>query len=147
MCMIATMSESAVDNAAQLDPSEDSAGLVAAAYERQTAQLHAARGALAETVHTLLTELEQRRQESSRLADDNATLSEHAKGLSEYAQGLSEELARLREEVRGLRERNEALEAELRIMSDLVTVFRNMKILRWTVWPRRMVYRLRMRGG
>ena len=46
-----------------------------------------------------------------------------------------------------LRVENRRLEAELREAYALVGALRNMKVVRWTVWPRTLVYRMRARRG
>lgn len=97
------------------DPSADDA--LPRAYQERTAQLHDARTALAEAVSTLRAELVRRTEER-----DAATAENHA---------LREQLSRL----------ETALAAEQRDVRTL----RQMKVVRWTAWPRRIVYRLRSR--
>jgi hypothetical protein len=99
---------------------------LAGAYEQRTKQLYDARAALAEAVSALTVELGQRREESTALRDerDRALL-----------------------DSRALREHAAALEGELRTARELAAALRNMKVVRWTTWPRRIVYRLRARRG
>lgn len=104
---------------------------LAAAHEQRTKEVYEARGALAEAVSALRLELEQRRDETTALRRDNSE-------LRPYAANLTNEIDRLREHVG-------VLEGELRSAHDLIHVLRNMKVVRWTVWPRRIVYRLRDR--
>jgi hypothetical protein len=99
---------------------------VGAAYEERTKQLHEARGALAEAVSSLTGELNHARSERDQAA----------------------------EEIRGLREHVGALDAEivkqrqaLEVLHEQLAVIRNMKVVRWTAWPRRLVYHLRARRG
>jgi peptidoglycan hydrolase CwlO-like protein len=108
------------------------------AYEQRTNQLREARGALAEAVSALTAELDRRRAETAALRDerDRAQLEQRAE--RERAEALAGEL-----EARSLRE--SALEAELRESREQVAVLRHMKVVRFTVWPRRIVYRLRTR--
>jgi chromosome segregation ATPase len=111
---------------------------LAAAYEQRSAQLYEARGALAETVSALRTELDVRRDEAAQLREqrDNAVREYHE--LREHAVGLTDEVHRLRGHAA-------ALEAQLQEAREAVGELRNMKVVRWTVWPRRIVYRLRRR--
>jgi tRNA (mo5U34)-methyltransferase len=44
-----------------------------------------------------------------------------------------------------LQDRVDALESELAGARELIAALRNMKVVRWTEWPRRIVYRLRAR--
>jgi predicted nuclease with TOPRIM domain len=104
---------------------------LAVAYEQRTKEVHEARGALGEAVWALRLELGQRREEATALRRDNSE-------LHQYAGNLTTEIDRLRERVG-------VLEGELRSAHDLIDVLRNMKVVRWTAWPRRIVYRLRDR--
>lgn len=97
------------------EPSQDA---LASAYEHRTFQLHEARAALGEAVHTLRLELSERHREIAALRERNASLDADVERL----RGQLAELERQLGEVR------------------------NMKLVRWTVWPRRMVYRLRDRA-
>jgi chromosome segregation ATPase len=144
------------------------------AYEQRTLQVHEARSALAEAVHTLRLELEDRhreaaalqqevaalRQEAARLRQDNRLAHEkaetlhkesHALGaevnwLREQRASITEEKHRLTAENQALIERSAELERQLGEAREQVATLQNMKVVRWTVWPRRMVYRLRERG-
>jgi hypothetical protein len=104
---------------------------LAAAYEERTIQLHEARGALADAVASIRLELDERRDESGGLREDNRLLRED--------NGL------LREDNRALREHAARLEVELAETDELLATVRSMKVVRWTAWPRRVVYRLRGR--
>jgi predicted RNase H-like nuclease (RuvC/YqgF family) len=121
-------------------PSSATADLLAEAYEERTKHLHDARAALAEAVSALRTELGHRRQEIAALgaARDQAASDHRAE------RARSEALDR---EAQELRTRIAALEAELRDARELVTALRNLKVVRWTAWPRRLVYRWRARRG
>ena len=46
-----------------------------------------------------------------------------------------------------LRDRVRALESELAAARKLIAALQSMKVVRWTEWPRRIVYRLRARRG
>jgi tRNA (mo5U34)-methyltransferase len=48
-------------------------------------------------------------------------------------------------EVIELRRRLAAIESQLSAARELIAVLQNMKVVRWTAWPRRLVYRLRAR--
>jgi ABC-type transporter Mla subunit MlaD len=87
------------------------------AYEERNQQLYDARGALAEAVAELTTELHHRRGEVAQLTAQLEAVSRNAAKL----------------------------ENALRESSELITVLRNMKVVRWTAWPRRLVYRLQSR--
>jgi len=99
------------------------------AYERRTTQLYEARGALAEAVATLRTELKRRDEEVQARRAELA-------GLQERARNLETELDHLRARH----------EAELRAAHEAISALRGMKVVRWTAWPRSIVYRLRERG-
>lgn len=94
------------------------------AYDERTVQLHDARGALAEAVAALTVELARRREESASLLDERD---------------------RAVRENRALRERAGELEAALKAAQTRATVLAEMKVVRYTAWPRRLVYRLRAR--
>jgi chromosome segregation ATPase len=143
------------------------------AYEQRTKQLCDARAALAEAVAALTVELGQRREESAGLREELARLREESARLREESARLREELARLREElartgderdrvllenealrgsakalsagVQEAREHAAAVEAELGVTRERVAALRNMKVVRWTAGPRRIVHRLRDR--
>jgi tRNA (mo5U34)-methyltransferase len=100
--------------------------LTSGAYEQRTRQLHEARGALAEAVSALTTELNQRREERNQALREN-------RALREQADALNTEIQNLRQHWHAAHEENVA--------------FRNMKVVRWTASPRRFVYRLRARRG
>jgi chromosome segregation ATPase len=116
------------------------ADLLAGAYEQRTTHLHDARTALAEAVSALRTELAQRREEVASLGAerDQARLDHRAE------HERSEALDRERHE---LRRRVAALEAELADTRERLTAVRNLKVVRWSAWPRRAVYRWRDRRG
>ena len=112
-------------------PSNEDEELVplAEAYERRTTELYEARGALAEAVATLRTELKRRHEEAHALRTELAGL--HERAHTEINQ-LRGEMARREEELRRAQEAIRALQ--------------RMKVVRWTAWPRSLVYRLRERG-
>jgi chromosome segregation ATPase len=118
---------------------------LAAAYEQRTKEVHEARGALGEAVWALRLELEQRREEATALRRDNSELRQYAESLTTDHRKLHEHAQNLTNEIDRLRERVGVLEGELRSAHDLIDVLRNMKVVRWTAWPRRIVYRLRDR--
>lgn len=111
-----------------LETSDESLG---AAYEQRTIQLHEARSALADAVAAIRLELDDRRNESAGLREDNRS--------------LREDNRLLRQDAEALRERAIGLEAELQATDELLATVRNMKVVRWTAWPRQIVYRLRDR--
>jgi septal ring factor EnvC (AmiA/AmiB activator) len=88
---------------------------LAAAYDEQGKLLYEARSGLAEAVRALTEELNEQRQETSRLRD---------------------QVARLQAD-------NRALDGELRHTHALIEELRNSKLMRWTALPRRAVYRAR----
>ena len=92
---------------------------LARAYQQRTAQLHEARTALADVVSTIKTELARRTEELDRMAADN----------------------------RALREQVASLQHELELARADVRALQQMKVVRWTAWPRGVVYRLRARRG
>jgi hypothetical protein len=109
-------------------PEEDNAALsddlLARAYRQRTKQLHETRSALAEAVSALAEEREARRDEAGALRAEN--------------QALCDQIGALAADSRQLRESTTALEDDVRSVRDL-------KVVRWTAWPRRLVYRLRAR--
>lgn len=108
----------------QPDKPNDSSAALRRAYDERTIQLHDARGALAEAVAALTVELARRREESAALLDERE---------------------RAFRENRALRERAGELEAALEAARTRATVLAEMKVVRYTAWPRRLVYRLRAR--
>jgi chromosome segregation ATPase len=113
------------DPQATLEQQPDSAVLLTTAYEEQSKQLYDARASLAATVWALTSELSSLRRDLDQATADN--------------RGLRDQERALRDHVQRLVERIEALERQ-------VVVIRGMKVVRWTAWPRRIVYRLRSRG-
>jgi septal ring factor EnvC (AmiA/AmiB activator) len=88
-----------------------------AAYTARTNQLYEARGALAEAVAELTKELQHRRAEAAE--------------LNKQLEARSKQVARL--------------ERDLQATSREIEALRNMKVVRWTAWPRAAVYRWRAR--
>ncbi len=113
------------DLQAASEPDPGPASGLAIAYEERTTQLYDARAALSGAVSALTAELVNVRQDLDRAAVEN--------------RGLRDQERALREHIEVLVGRIEALEQEL-------TVIRNMKVMRWTAWPRQFVYKLRARG-
>jgi uncharacterized coiled-coil DUF342 family protein len=109
------------------------------AYENRTRQLHEARGALAEAVAALTTELGRRRTEMDVLAAEASAVRD------ERDRAVTDNQA-LRAEVEAQRSRIADLEAGLEQVRDQLAAVQNMKVVRWTGPPRRLVYRLRARG-
>lgn len=93
-----------------------------AAYEARTAQVYEARSSLGAAVHSIISEL-------GRLHADLAA-----------AQSENRELRAMAAELRAV---VADLESQLDSSREVVATLRNMKVVRWTVWPRRAVYRLR----
>ncbi len=132
----------------------------AAAYLNRTSQLHEARAALGEAVHAMRLELVARREETDALRVDNESLRAENESLRERYVALDkewkelgaevkwqrDERARLIAESEQLREHVERLEHQLAEARELSMTYRNMKVVRWTAWPRRAVHRLRGRG-
>ena len=105
--------------------SKTAADSLSTAYEQRTKELYDARGALAEAVSTLTAELSFCREERERVLEEN-------RGLREHAKALRTEIVKLE---RGLADANRRTDAVL-----------NLKVVRWTSWPRAVVYRMRTRG-
>jgi predicted nuclease with TOPRIM domain len=103
---------------------ETAADQLSAAYEVRTKELYDARGALAEAVSTLTAELSHCRQERERLLEENHGLREHAKALQGEIDKLDQGLA---------------------VANQRTAAVQNLKIVRWTAWPRAIVYRMRTR--
>jgi uncharacterized coiled-coil DUF342 family protein len=123
--------------------SEDRSNVDAAdltrAYEQRSEQLYEARGALAEAVATVTTELNHCRSERDRAQVD-------ADGLRAHADALQREIAKLRRYSEQLeREARDAHAAFAALQAKLVVV-ENMKVIRWSTRPRALVRRLRGRS-
>jgi tRNA (mo5U34)-methyltransferase len=125
--------------------------LAATAAARRTAEIHEARGALAEAVSLLSAELDHHRQEQRQ--ERAQTAKERAQTAKERAQ-TAKERAQTAEEILGLRDHTAALNHEIDKLRQAYHValeqnaeLRNMKVVRWTARPRRLVYRLRARRG
>lgn len=123
---------------------------LAAAYVTRDAQLHEARAALGEAVHTMRLELVARREEADALRSDNESLRARYTALDKEWKELGaevrwqrEERARLIAETEELRERVVRVEEELAEARELNLTFRNMKAVRWSAGPRRLVARLK----
>lgn len=84
-----------------------------------------------------------------RRAYDERTVQLHeARGaLAEAVAALLDERNHAVRENRALRERAGELEAALEVARTHATVLAEMKVVRYTAWPRRLVYRLRTRRG
>lgn len=108
----------------KLDEGGQTDSPLAVAYEQRTRQLRDARAALAEAVSALTDELTQRREEVRGLRQHEVALSAEIQKALDYSSHLQEELRRT---------------------SELVATLQNMKVVRWTARPRRIVYRLRAR--
>jgi hypothetical protein len=119
---------------------EGSGNPLASAYEQRTKQLHETRSALAEAVSALTMELKQQRDEREQALVDREQAVIENRGLRKQAEALDTE-------VQNLRHRLAALEGELQAAHELTVTVRNMKVMRWTTWPRRLVDRLRARRG
>jgi predicted nuclease with TOPRIM domain len=104
--------------------SETAADPLAAAYEHRTKELYGVRGALAEAVSMLTAELSFGREERKRLLEENQGLREHTKALEAEIEKLEH----------GLAAANQRTEAVL-----------NLKVVRWTAWPRAVIHRTRTR--
>jgi predicted RNase H-like nuclease (RuvC/YqgF family) len=108
---------------------------LATAYRGRTKQLHEARSALAEAVSVLESELANRREESLALRAELDGVTADNRSLHEAAASEREQEGR----------RIAILEDELRRARAELEVLRGMKVIRWTAWPRRLVYGLRAR--
>lgn len=97
---------------------------LSAAYEQRTKELYDARGALAEAVSTLTAELNHCHQERERLLEENQGLRENAKALQ----------AKI-----------DKLDGSLAVADQRTAAVQNLKVVRWTAWPRAVVYRMRTR--
>jgi chromosome segregation ATPase len=118
-----------------------------AAYLNRTSQLHEARAALGEAVHAMRLELDARREENESLHARYSALEKEWKELGAEVKWQREERARLIAETEECREQLERLQQELSAAQELNATYRNMKVFRWTAWPRRIAHRLRGRGG
>jgi chromosome segregation ATPase len=123
---------------------------LALAYRQRTLQLHEARAALGEAVHTMRLELAARREETEALRGDNEslrgnndTLQREWKELGAEVEWQREERARLIAETERLREGVARLERELGQARELIATLQNMKAVRWSAGPRRLRRRLR----
>lgn len=121
-------------------PAPAAADLLSEAYEQRTKHLRDARTALAEAVSALRAELGHRRQEVAALGADRDQARRDHRAERERSQALDREAQELRTRIA-------ALEAELRDARERVTAVRNLKVVRWTAWPRRSLYRWRARRG
>jgi uncharacterized coiled-coil DUF342 family protein len=118
---------------------EEELAPLAEAYERRSTQLYEARAALAEAVASLRTELKRRHEEVHALRTELAALREEAAKQRDHAVRFMSENNALRGDVA-------RLEDELRRAQQVISAFQGMKVVRWTAWPRSVVYRLRERG-
>ena len=125
---------------------------LATAYRRRTLQVHEARSALGEAVHTMRLELAARREESESLRTVNEGLRSNTENLHKEWKELGaevewqrEERARLIAETEELRNRVVRMEQQLRDAGAVIDSFQRMKAVRWTAWPRRIRHRLRPR--
>ena len=123
--------------------SDDEPGPLADAYERRTTQLYEARGALAEAVVTLEAELKRRHEEAQGLRSELAGCREYADSLAADARKERGHAEQYASEIHELRQEVARLEDELRIAQRAIAGLQGMKVVRWTAWPRRLVYRLR----
>jgi hypothetical protein len=98
-------------------PHPDPPDILMVAYDQRVLQLYDARAALAEAVAALTLELSRSHEQRDQ---------------------ARAEIRRLGEQQEILRRHAAALEAEL-------ATVRGMKVVRWTKWPRTLVYRLRAR--
>jgi chromosome segregation ATPase len=112
----------------------------AAAYEERTLQLHEARAALGEAVHTLRLELAQARQE-------NVALRQQLEDLQQRHTALHDEWKALGAEVEWLRKQRTSLMAETARLEQEVHALKNMRVVRWSAWPRRILHRRGSEGG
>ena len=119
---------------------------LASAYWARTAELHDARRALAEAVSSLTVELRDRREQLAAARGEAEALRRERDRAVVDSDALRQRAEMVTAERDFLRQHTAALEAELRAAHDQTEVLRNMKVVRWTVWPRRIWYRLRPRG-
>jgi regulator of replication initiation timing len=103
-------------------PSDAQRDPLSAAYEQRTKDLYDARGALAEAVSTLTGELTHCREERERLLEEN-------RGLREHAEALQAEIGKL--------------EDGLAVANQRTAAVQNLKVVRWSAWPRAVLYRIR----
>jgi hypothetical protein len=106
------------------------------AYAERSAQLYETRVALADAVQTLTDELQARRAEAAAFRAETAAIREDQRALYEQAAAH----AAL---IEGLRDRNAELEAELDLLRARLGSLQQMRVVRWTVLPRRVLRRLR----
>jgi predicted nucleic acid-binding Zn-ribbon protein len=89
-----------------------------AAHAQRTRQVYEARGALAEAVSTLTSELVQRRHEVASLRDEQRAGREYAQSLQEEASKQSEHAAVLEAELKRMHEEAVRLTAQLRAANE-----------------------------
>ena len=98
----------------------------ASEHEKRTGQQHEARGAPTEVVSTVTAELNRRRDERDEALRQNRDLREHGEALDAEVQTLRQ---------------------ALQVAHEQAAALRNMKVVRWTAWPRRLIYSMRARRG
>jgi chromosome segregation ATPase len=106
------------------------------AYAERSAQLYETRVALADAVQTLTDELQARRAEAAAFRAETAAIRDDQRALHEQSAGY----AAL---IENLRERNAELEAELAALRAQLESLQEMRVVRWTAVPRRVLRRLR----
>jgi chromosome segregation ATPase len=129
-----------------LEHSEDASGGSAAlvrAYEERGVQLHDARGALAEAVAALTVDLDHLRNESATLLDERDRAVVENRALRERAERADAGVAALGVQIEALAAQVRELEAALGIARSRAFVLEEMKVVRYTAWPRRLILRLR----
>lgn len=117
------------------NPPAQSEASLAAAFETRTRQLYEARGALGEAVAILRAELSPRRSEANVLQSETRALQGETKGLQAEA-------ANLRGALDQTQLRIARLEAQLAEAYELISIQRNMRVVRWTAPARRVLHRL-----
>jgi hypothetical protein len=105
-------------------------------------QVHEARSALGEAVHTMRLELAARREECEALRIENQGLRDNVETLGAEVAWQREERARLIAET----EHVGRMDQELAEARSLIATFQNMKAVRWSAWPRRLRDRWRRRA-
>lgn len=98
---------------------DDSENPLTAAYEQRTQQVYEARGALAEAVSALTSELAQRRRELESLRDEQRARDEYVQSLQEEASKQRERAVVLEAELKGMHERGARLSRGLKSVDSL----------------------------
>jgi predicted nuclease with TOPRIM domain len=121
----------------------DEKGPLGIAYTERSMQLYEARAALADVIQTLRDELQARRSEAVAFHADAAATREQVEAIRADQRALYEQAAAHAALIERLRDRNGELEAELDAVRAQLRSIENMRVIRWTAFPRQVLRRLR----